>query len=190
MQPLTVDIALLRALETPELQIAPGRALMARVVAQDGGRGQITIAGAKIDAQLPSSLRAGDELRLTVKEVTEDRVVLAMNQPAQAPATESAPATVRPEDADGSESDGEAERDGPETQSVSLRYAAPALGPMDLRLDLDEDSLRITVALAPGQPFASAQAAAAQLRGSVTEATNRSVTVTIVPRREPLDVYA
>ncbi len=190
MQPLTVDIALLRALETPELKLAPGRALMARVVTQEAGRGQITIAGAKLDAQLPSSLRAGDELRLTVKEVTADRVVLAMNQPVQAPATATEPPPVRPEDADGSDSDGTSDHEGRETQTVSLRYPAPALGPVDLRFELDEDSLRITVALAPGEPFASAQAAAAQLRGSVTEATNRSVTVSVVPRREPLDLYA
>lgn len=190
MEALTVDIALLRALETPDLRLAPGRAVMARVVTQDGGRGQITIAGAKLDAQLPSSLRAGDELRLTVKEVTADRVVLSMSQPAAAAAEAQAPLPSRPDETDGSADDGESAGDGPDTHSLSLRYPAPALGPVDLRFDLDEGSLRITVALAPGEPYAAAQAAASQLRASVGDATNRSVTVSVVPRREPLDVYA
>lgn len=184
-----VDIALLRALETPDLRLAPGRAVMARVVEQQGGRGQITIAGAKLDAQLPSHLKAGDELRLTVKDVTADRVVLQVSQPA-APVAGPPPPSVRPDDADGA--DGDADRDDAEgeTRSLTLRYPAPSLGPVDLRFDLDEDQLRITVAVAPGTPLAAAQDAAAELRGAVSEATNRSVTVSVLPRREPLDVYA
>ena len=64
---------------------------------------------------------------------------------------------------------------------VSLRYPAPALGPVDLRFELDEGSLRIMVALAPGEPFASAQAAAAELRDAVTDATGRAVSVSVTP---------
>ncbi len=99
-----VDVALLRALETPDLRLVPGRAVMARVVTQQGGRGQITIAGAKLDAQLPSNVRSGDELRLTVKEITADRVVLSISQP-DAGAVEGQAPPPRTDDADGSQGD-------------------------------------------------------------------------------------
>ena len=96
----------------------------------------------------------------------------------------------RSDEADGSEHGEGSDADGPETHVLSLRYPAPALGPVDLRFELDEGSVRITVALAPGEPFAAAQAAAAELRGAVGDATSRSVSVSVVPRREPLEVYA
>ncbi len=185
-----VDIALLRALETPDLRLAPGRAVMARVVDQQAGRGQITIAGAKLEAQLPSHLQAGDELRLTVKEVTADRVVLTMSEPPPAGLAAPTAPPPRPDEADESGGDGSGKGEDGETRSLTLRYPAPTLGPVDLRFDLDEDTLRVTVALAPGTPLAAAQAGAAELRAAVTEATNRPVTVSVLPRREPLDVYA
>jgi hypothetical protein len=189
MDPLMVDIALLRALETPELKLAPGRAVMARVITQEAGRGAITIAGAKLDAQLPSHLKPGDELRLTVKEVSADKVVLAVSQEPP-PAAVAAPPPPRADDLDASEEEApgqEGEKDG---RSLTVRYPAPALGAVDLRFELDDASLRITVALAPGEPFSAAQAAAAQLREAVTGAVDRPVSVTVIPRREPLDVYA
>src|SRR5271157_856371 len=121
MQPVTISVALLRALETPDLKLAPGRAVMARVVDQQAGRGQITIAGAKLDAQLPAHLRAGDELRLTVKEVTADRVVLSMSQPANAPIAAQAPLPPRSDEADGSEHGEGSDADGQATHVLSLR---------------------------------------------------------------------
>jgi len=46
MQPLAVELSLLRSLETAELRIAPGRAMMARVVSLNpAGRGSLSIAG-------------------------------------------------------------------------------------------------------------------------------------------------
>src|SRR5271155_1995264 len=171
MEPLMVDMALLRALETPDLRLVPGRSLMARVVMQEAGRGQITIAGAKLEAQLPEHLNAGDELRLTVKEITGDKVVLSMSQPTDAPIGAEAPLPPRADEADTSDGNGQTEADGSETHTLSLRYPAPALGPVDLRFDLSEDALRITVALAPGSSFSAAVAAASRLRGAVTEAT-------------------
>ncbi len=79
MQPMAVDLRALRALLTPEIRIVPGRALMARVVAAGtGGRGSISIAGLLVDAQLPASVRAGDELRLLVADVNAQRVLLTI----------------------------------------------------------------------------------------------------------------
>jgi hypothetical protein len=39
MEPLALDLLLLRAAATPDLKIAPGRVLMARVVSAEAGRG-------------------------------------------------------------------------------------------------------------------------------------------------------
>ena len=55
MDPINVDIRLIKAVLGAEMRIAPGRALMARVVTADGlGRGSLNIAGAVIDAALPN----------------------------------------------------------------------------------------------------------------------------------------
>ena len=74
--------------------------------------------------------------------------------------------------------------------SVALRYDAPALGPVDLRFDLDPGSLRVSAVLAAGEPVERAQARAGELRDALVEALGRPVAVDIAPRREPLDVYA
>jgi len=61
--------------------------MMARVIAADGsGRGKLAIAGAVIDAELPKHVRAGQDLRLTVRDVSAHQVVLGMSdQPAGVP---------------------------------------------------------------------------------------------------------
>ena len=52
---------------------------MARVMAADGnGRGVINIAGAVIEAQLPRHVRAGEQVRLVVRHLDEQRVVLEL----------------------------------------------------------------------------------------------------------------
>ena len=92
MDPINVDIRLIKAVLGTELRIAPGRALMARVVTADGlGRGSLNIAGAVIDATLPKDIQAGQELRLTVAHVSPDRVELSLS--GQDPATLAAAAS-------------------------------------------------------------------------------------------------
>src|SRR3954447_21869956 len=79
MDPISVDIRLIRAMLGGELKVVPGRAMMARVVAADGmGRGRLAIAGAVIDAALPKHVAAGQELRLTVRDVSAQQVVLGL----------------------------------------------------------------------------------------------------------------
>src|SRR4051794_8172944 len=85
MEALAVDLQLLRSLMLPELKLLPGRALMARVVDIDAaGRGTLSLAGALLEAELPKHLQAGQEVRLLVRDVTPDRVVLGL-APHQAP---------------------------------------------------------------------------------------------------------
>lgn len=79
---------------------------------------------------------------------------------------------------------------------LALAYDAPTLGTVDLRFELDPQSLKVSATLAAGQPAASASSAAAELRDALAAALGgeagggRTVTVEITPRREPLDVYA
>jgi hypothetical protein len=198
MDPINVDIRLIKAVLGAELRIAPGRALMARVVAADGlGRGSLNIAGAVIDAALPRDIQAGQELRLTVRHVSADRVELSLSgqglPTAAAGAAVPLPGggTLRVTERDTSDGGGGAgSGDGADRQSLALRYDAPALGAVDLRFDLDSGSLRLSATLRAGEPQQSAVDAAGELRDALTEALGRPVTVDISPRREPLDVYA
>lgn len=195
VEALLLDIALLRMLETAEIKLVPGRALMARVIAREpSGRGQIAIAGVKIDARLPSDVRSGDELRLVVKDVTPERVTLTM-APIALAAGAAPPPGVRAEDASEKVADregGHGSGGGPAAQSVSLRFPAPTLGAIDLRLDLDPESgaLHATVALAEGEPVALARTRVEELRTALAVAAPGEVGVTLRARRDPLDVYA
>lgn len=194
MDPIAVDIRLIRAVLGGELKVVPGRAMMARVVAADGfGRGRLAIAGAVIDAELPQHVRAGQELRLIVRDVSAHQVVLGISdQPAgvAVPAAElpgGGVLRVTEEEAEGSALGAGGS---PGSQGLSLRYDAPVLGAVDLRFELDPGSLRVRVAVPPGRPLSLAQARADQLRDALTAGVGRPATVTVSPRHEPLDVYA
>jgi len=194
MDPIAVDIRLIRAVLGGEMKVMPGRAMMARVVVADGfGRGKLAIAGAVIDAEIPKHVRAGQELRLTVRDVSAHQVVLGMSDQAPALAATAAELPgggvlrVTEEEADGS---GSGSGGSPGSQTLSLRYDAPALGAVDLRFDLDPGSLRVSVSVAPGTPLSLAQARAEALRDALTAGVGRPATVTVTARHEPLDVYA
>jgi hypothetical protein len=194
VDPIAVDIRLIRAVLGAELRVAPGRALMARVMSADAsGRGSLSIAGAVIEAKLPKGVQAGQELRLTVRDITPERVVLSLSDQAaaaaaQAPAELPGGGRVRV-----SERDEAAHKPsgGPAgSHTLSLIYDAPSLGAVDLRFELDPQSLRVTATLAAGTPAQSATDAAGELRDALAEALGRPVAVHVTPRYEPLDVYA
>ncbi len=195
MDPIAVDIRLIRAMLGAELRVAPGRALMARVVSTDGhGRGSLSIAGALIEAELPKDVQAGQDLRLIVRDVSPERVVLGLSQEAAAAAAAPAPTVELPGGGRVRVSEREASRQpsGGATarHTVALVYDAPALGAVDLRFELDLQSLRVSAVLRAGEPVAQAQERAGELRDALTQALGRPVTVAITARREPLDVYA
>ena len=196
MDPINVDIRLIKAVLGGELRIAPGRALMARVVTADGlGRGSLNIAGAVIDASLPKDVLAGQELRLTVRHVSADRVELSMSDQSPPPAVDAAPlpggGALRVTERDTSDGGGgSGSGEGAEQHTLSLRYDAPALGAVDLRFELDPSSLRVTATVGAGQPYDLALDGAGRLGHALTEAIGRPVRVDVSPRREPLDVYA
>jgi hypothetical protein len=200
MDPIAVDIRLIRAVLGAELRVAPGRALMARVVnVNPMGRGALSIAGALVDAKLPPGVQAGQDLRLVVRHVSPEQVVLGISQEAGAAAAQPLAAAELPgggrvrvteRDGDSEGASGRAPDAG--RHVLELAYDAPALGTVDLRFELDPHSLRVHATLAAGAPAASATEAAVELRDAIAAALGggRTVTVEITPRREPLDVYA
>jgi hypothetical protein len=193
MDPIAVDIRLIKAVLGTELRIAPGRALMARVVNTDGhGRGVITIAGEPLEAALPDHVQAGQELKLVVRQATPERVVLGLADQVPNPQAAEVPlpggGSIRINDDDpGTPGTGGA-RTGIHT--LSLRYDAPALGPVDLRFELTPALLRLTAGLAPGQPLAQATIRATELQDALQAAVERPVSVVVEPRHDPLDLYA
>jgi hypothetical protein len=194
MDPIAVDIRLIRAVLGGELKVVPGRAMVARVIAADGlGRGKLAIAGAVIDAELPKHVRAGQDLRLTVRDVSAHQVVLGMSdQPAgmPVPAAELPGGGVLRVTEEEAEESASGSGGSPGSRVLSLRYDAPTLGAFDLRFDLDPGSLRVSVSVAAGTPLSLAQARADELRDALTAGVGRPATVTVSPRHEPLDVYA
>jgi hypothetical protein len=85
---------------------------------------------------------------------------------------------------------GAAARSG-ERSDVMLRYNAPALGAVDLRFQMDAGALSLMVSAAPGEPLELAKSGAESLRQALAESMpGRAVSVTVTPRRGPLDLYA
>ena len=208
MQALAVAPQILRAVVGPDIKIVPGRAVMARVVVAEGtGRGSLSIAGFLVDAELPKDVRAGQDLRLVIKDVSAERVLLTMSddrpdaaqqagQQSQLTTPELPPGAVPvPVPGGGmlavTERDAHGGRPGDgTTHSVALRYTTPELGAMDLHFTLDAGSLAVTVSVPPGPGLPLAQADAETLRQTLAEQLQRAVSVTVKPRREPLDLYA
>jgi hypothetical protein len=196
MQTLAVDLALLRDVLLPGVRIAPGRALMARVVAAESGRGSLSIAGYLIEAELPKHVRAGQDLRLEVRDISAERVLLqisdsgqtAPSPPAEVPLPGGGTLTVTERDAQGDSRGGGG--GGAGSLSVALRYDAPALGPVDLHFELAPGALRVGVTVSAGDPLQRAQADADTLRTALAAALGHAVSVTVSPRRDPIDVYA
>jgi hypothetical protein len=189
MQPLAVDLRLLRALLLPETKIVPGRALMARVVSADGsGRGSLSIAGYLLEAELPPHVAAGQELRLTVREVSPQRVLLSLSDGTPPPAPEGIPlpggGRIRVSQDDSTASGG-----APGSHTLTLRYDAPALGAVDLRFELGPTSLALAVAISR-TALDRAQEGSGELGDALRGAVARAVSVSITPRHEPLEIYA
>ena len=228
--PLAINPQALRVLIGPDIKIVPGRAVMARVVqAPPGQKGSLSIAGYLVEAELPENVQTGDDLRLVVRDVNAERVLLAITDPHeqaqqsqggnQATPTQPAPQTQGGQGPDhaqlaepslaaqggwgpvplpGGGNVQVAERDAGgaggrpgERQNVLMRYNAPALGAVDLRFQMDAGALSLAVSVAPGQPLELARAGVESLRQALTESlAGQAVSVTVFPRREPLDLYA
>jgi hypothetical protein len=200
MDPIAVDVRLIKAVLGTDLKIAPGRVLVARVASADGnGRGSLNIAGTTLEAELPKDVQAGQELRLTVRHVSPDRVELSMSDPSAASAQAAQAATLpgggalrvtERDEAGGPPTPGSGGSSGSDRHTLSLRYDAPALGAVDLHFELDPESLGVTATFTAGDPHDRALDAAGDLQAALADALGRPVAVEVNSRREPLDVYA
>jgi hypothetical protein len=187
MDPILVDVAQLRSLVRGGLTLTPGRVIMARVTeAGEGARGQLAIAGGRLGATLPPGVRTGDELRLVVKEISADRVLLQIQAQAPPPLP-----TQEAREGDGEDESGGSAVAGTATQALQLRYETQHLGPIDLRFELHgEDALSVTVSMQPGDGLARARESAGALHAALLEAAaGGDVALAVTAQRPPLDVY-
>lgn len=186
MLPVQLDALLLRG-QLPELMLRPGGMLAARVV----DRSSISIAGIVLAARLPDDVDTGQTLRLRIDEATPERLLLrVMDDPTQAPPAAALPlpggghARVRVEEEEPGGGPGGA------PPAVTLSYESPALGRLDLRLDLPAGAVTAVVAAPAGESAERAGAAAETLRAALEGATGRSAQVHVFPRHDPFEAYA
>jgi hypothetical protein len=192
MEALAVDLQLLRAVLVPDLKLAVGRELMARVASLDpSGRGTISLAGVMLEAELPKGLAVGQEIRLQVRELSPDKVVLGLQEhaatlapPPTTPLPGGGAVVVKERSAGGGRGDGEGA-----VHTLSISYDAPTMGSMDMHFVLASGGLRLQVSVGMAA-FEAADKGAGELIDALTQAVGVPVAVSIAPRHEPLDVYA
>jgi hypothetical protein len=189
MDPILVDIALLRAMALPDVKLTPGRVIVARVVAAGAdGRGELSIAGARLSAALPPGVHEGEELRLLVKDVSADRVVLAIQSEAPSESASPQPAS-EPRNDDIDPEGGVGSVYGTPTHVLAMRYDAPTLGAVDLRFELYAGALRVAIVMGGQRALASGLEGSQELHDALARATSLDVSVSVAARRPPLDLY-
>ena len=181
---------LLLQTQLPDIQLRPGTSVVARVLSRGADHGVLVIAGVPLTAQLPTEIgKAGETLRLSVADVTPERVTLQLDQvvppSAQPPPTPTQSARVRVEDEPRT-----VRVDGEERSSVALSFHSEALGRLDLRVEVTGTRVMTAVEAPAGRSFDLADAAAGRLQVGLQARTGLEAEVRVTPRREPLDVYA
>jgi hypothetical protein len=180
---IPAELILLRTLmpgsSLPGPALQPGAVLSARVL----DRGLLSLAGARVPAQLPDDVRPGDALHLRVQEAGPERVLLQIvpQQPSPAAATAAVPlpggAYARLIEDEDDASDPARPRG---ERSVLLRYDSPTLGRLDIRLS----SAGATVYATAGAPADAARAASGDLAAAL------GAPVAVLARRSALDARA
>jgi hypothetical protein len=189
MEPIvSIQAALLRT-QMSDLVLRPGASVVARVASRGEAHGVLMVAGIPLTAQLPRGVEAGDTLKLRVEEVTQDRVVLRLDQQAPVAAPVAAPPQPQPARVTVQEPPRRRHEDDGGT-SVALTFESPSLGRIDLRIDLATSALHIGVAALPGRPYEAASGGSERLRATLDAATGLRSTVRVTRRHEPLDIYA
>lgn len=186
---LQLEAALLRR-QLPDLLLRPGMTLFARVAERSGRHGIIVLAGSPLVAELPDAVQVGDKLRLLVEDTRGERVAMKLVQEQPAAALQAPLSSPQQFDARLSVEEREADPDDPETASITVNYDSPALGAVGFVLAIAPGTVSVRAELPAGAPFELAADGADELRTRLMEATGRAAEVTVVPRREPLDLYA
>jgi hypothetical protein len=181
IQPVTVIEALLLRTKLPELPLRPGASFVARVASRgEGGAASLVVAGELLAATVPDQVRAGQTLRLTVAEVTPERVLLRMDQappaaPAAPPPPQQGGVRLAVEERPASRGGGAAGED-----AVTLVLETPALGRLRLRVATAPGAVSATVQV-PSALLDHARARAEALRAGLAAQTGRPATVQILP---------
>ena len=191
VDPVVAVKTLLLQTQLPDVQLRPGTSVVARVLSRGEQHGVLVIAGIPLTAELPKEVgRTGETLRLSVADVTPERVELKLEQVVAPPLQPSVPletrARVQVEEQPRTVREG-----GEERSSVALSFHSEALGRLDLRLELVAGArVRAVVEAPAGRPIDLAEAASSRLHDGLHARTGLVAEVDIRPRREPLDVYA
>ena len=183
----------------PDATLRVGQLLLARVAERHGERGILMVAGHPLVAQLPEHVRAGDVLKLAVRDITAEQVVMQMHEAKEAAAAaQQGPQTVPVPMPGGvpariivdDQASGGGAGEGGEAHAVALTYESPSLGPINFRIGMDASNVVADVRVAAGAPLELASAAAEVLRAALGQATERAAHVTIAPRPGSFDVSA
>ena len=197
MQPIAVQLITLQQV-MPEVTLRLGQMLLARVAERHGDRGILMLAGHPLVAHLPENVRAGDVLKLAVRDISAQQIVMQIHEGKEAPhAQASDPSPLVPfpgqppsrlvvDDQAGGGEDGLDD----EVAAIALTYESPVLGPINLRIGMDASNVAVEVRIAAGAPLEFAQAAAPGLRERLADGTERTAAVSVVPRPGSFDVSA
>jgi hypothetical protein len=190
MEPVVGIQTLLLQAQLPEVTLRPGTSVVARVLSRGEHHGVLVIAGVPLSAQLPEAIgKTGETLRLTVSDVTTERVTLQLDQVVN-PAAQPPPQPADRPRVTVKDPPQKVRVGGEERSTVALSFTSPSLGRMDLRIELTGTRVSAAVEAAAGRPFALADAAAGRLQDGLHARTGLEAAVQVTPRREPLDLYA
>ena len=190
MEPvIAVQAALIKA-QLPDVTLRAGTSVVARVLSRGEHHGVIVIAGIPLTATLPEEIgRTGETLRLSVSDVTPERVTLKLDEVVNPAAQPPPPPADRPrvtvQDPPSRTTAG-----GEDRSRVALSFQSAALGRLDLRIELAGGRVNVGVEANAGRPYELADAAAPRLHDGLQARTGLEAAVQVHPRREPLDLYA
>src|SRR2546423_5275229 len=203
---MDVQLVMLRALagmgaRVQEAPLRAGDVLAARVLKG----GALLLGGVRVPATLPPGLEPGAAVRVKVREVSAERVVLQIVEQAT-PAEQAQPAAPAPvatfavplpgdatarlfvePDGGGADGGGGAAR---ARSTVTLRYESAGLGRVDLALTIEDRAVRAVGHAPAGEVAERLRAASADLRMALASALARPPAADIVAHAEVLDVSA
>ena len=189
MRPLAVDLVLLRT-TAPDLPLAVGRILAARVVERHGRHGILSLAGAYLTAELPDEVQVGDRLRLVVQDMSGGRATFALAEGPPPPPLAEAPLAAGDRVVlHGAPDEGGRKRAEQPPQAVTVRFEGAATGAVELRVALDEWLVHARVEIPDGWARALAQERSGALRAALATAARRTAEVEVVAGPERVDVY-
>jgi hypothetical protein len=191
-----ISLVLLRGL-LPDVKLTPGVVVQGRVL----DARTLSIAGVRLQAQLPGDVVAGQVLRLRVEEASTERLHLRVVDPATPQAAQRADGAPQvPADAyqlalpggilariHVEEREAAGRRGGAgAAKSVVVRYDSPTLGRLDVRLDAQSAAVHVS----GGEPALTVAEAADALRDALARAAGAPVLVTVHPRDGTVDARA